>query len=77
MNEVEMSFEEGLEIVDKARKQLILKGTITAKTDKEKAIIMDSLNLIETEIENEKRRIIVGIRWDEMKKSKLLSAEHN
>lgn len=55
MNEVNMSFEDGFEIIDNLIKQVIIKGTIITKNDKEKAILLDSLNLMKCNIDNEKR----------------------
>jgi len=69
MNEVIMNHDEGIKIVEKIFNQVILKGTAIVKTDKEKAILLDALNLMKEFIESEKRRQEVEIRWNNFNKT--------
>lgn len=67
--DVGMTYEEGFEIISRFKKQATLKSNISAKTPKEKAILLDALNLMYDNIDNKLRYSIAHKRWNETVKA--------
>lgn len=70
MNSVHMTHDEALKMVSDFEKQLFLKGSISANTEKEKAVLKDALTLMAGNIEDDKRQTEMRQKWNELKKDK-------
>ena len=70
MKEVKMSFAQALKITETFKDEVLEKGKLTIKTEKEKAILLDALGFMSQHIEDEMRRIKLQKQWDSFTQAK-------
>jgi hypothetical protein len=66
MNEVHMTHDKAIEIIKKFQDELFLNGSVTTNTDKEKALLMDALNMQVDSIEDNRRYQEISKCWNEL-----------
>lgn len=65
---VYITYDEGFEIIANLRRQIMLKGSIKTKDEKEKALLLDSLGLMESSLNDDQRHLRMQEQWNTWKK---------
>lgn len=61
-----MTHDKAIEIIKKFQDELFLNGSVTTNTDKEKALLMDALNMQVDSIEDNRRYQEISKCWNEL-----------
>ncbi len=65
-----MTHDEAIKIINKFQEELFLNNTIVVQNNKEKALLMDTLNMQIDSIEDNRRYQEASNRWNELQNKK-------